>query len=71
MKKLRLLTTSLVLVILLPPLTGCATSGAVIKDCLFARPILVSKQDVLTDGTAVQIERHNEVGDTVCEWGKK
>ena len=48
--------------------TGCATSGAVTKDCLFAEPIYISKKDVLTPETARQILRHNEIGMNVCEW---
>jgi hypothetical protein len=48
--------------------TGCATSGRVIDTgCSWVRPIMVSKQDVLTDGTASQILTHNETWQRVCE----
>ena len=47
--------------------SGCATSGAGIKPgCEWARPIYVSNQDELTDGTARQILEHNEAWERVC-----
>jgi len=52
-------------------LTGCATSGAVTSAgyCEVAKPILISKKDVFTDGTARQILAHNETWAAIC--GKK
>lgn len=49
-------------------LTGCATSGVVTSAgyCEVARPILISKQDGLTDGTARQILGHNETWAAIC-----
>lgn len=50
-------------------LTACATGGAVTKEfCAIARPILISKADSLTDGTARQILNHNEIGARLCGW---
>lgn len=46
-------------------LTACGTAGRVIDQghvCAGWRPILVSQADVLTEGTARQIEAHNEFG---------
>jgi len=44
-------------------LSGCATSGPEIRvvdlGCDWGRPILVSREDVLTEETAVQILAHN------------
>lgn len=45
---------------------GCATSGAVISCPAWVKPIFVSKQDVLTDGTAKAILQHNETWQAVC-----
>ncbi len=36
--------------------------------CQIARPLLVSQQDILTDGTAKQILSANETGAKVCHW---
>jgi hypothetical protein len=49
-------------------LTGCATSGAVTSAgyCEVAKPILISKKDELTDGTARQILAHNETWAAIC-----
>ena len=65
-------------------LVSCATSGPgtkpdaapVIVDngCAWAKPIYVSKADVLTDGTAGAILAHNVTGARLCGWrptGKK
>ena len=54
-------------------LNGCATSGRATEgsDCAWARPILVSRDDVLSDLTARQILAHNETGRRVCGWGTK
>lgn len=51
-------------------LTGCVTNGPVIElvdtACNWTGPILISKQDVLTDGTAKQILQHNENWEANC-----
>lgn len=36
--------------------------------CATAKPIYVSKQDVLTGGTADQIRAHDETGAKYCGW---
>ena len=47
---------------------GCSTVGAGTSDyCTLYKPILVSKQDVLTDGTVDQILRANETWERVCK----
>ena len=49
-------------------LTGCGTNGVVIDtSCDWVRPILISRDDVLTDGTARQILEHNETWQAVCD----
>lgn len=60
-------------------LTSCATNGRGIKEatetktvvidtaCKWVQPILISKKDVLTDGTARQILAHNETWSKNCE----
>ena len=55
-------------------LSSCATNGRVteaVSGCAWARPILVSKADVLTDQTARQILAHNEAGRALCGWGPR
>jgi hypothetical protein len=37
-------------------------------DCDWAEPIRPSRQDLLSDGTLVQIVAHNEVGARLCGW---
>jgi len=53
-------------------LTGCVTAGPETKlidtACRWTKPIYVSKGDILSDGTAVQIEAHNEAGKKRCGW---
>jgi len=50
-------------------LTACAGGGAETKGfCATAKPIMVSRSDILTDGTARQILAHNEYGEKVCAW---
>ena len=50
-------------------LNACAINGRVTDSfCAIGRPIYISKQDVLTDGTARQIVDHNEVGKMLCGW---
>lgn len=53
-------------------LTACTTTGRateVTTGCEWTKPILVSRQDVLTDLTARQILAHNETGRRLCHWG--
>lgn len=54
-------------------LTGCGINGrvqteAIVIDssCSWAKPILISKRDALTDGTAKQILSHNELATKNC-----
>jgi hypothetical protein len=47
-------------------LTGCASSGAATNYCDLVRPVYISQQDSLTDGTARQILTHNETWARVC-----
>jgi len=49
-RPLRLCLFAMYLTILL--LAGCATTGVGINGCDWAKPIYVSQDDVLTDGTA-------------------
>lgn len=53
-------------------LAACATTGPEIKivdtACRWTKPIYVSRGDILTDGTADQIEAHNETGAKRCGW---
>ncbi len=56
--------------------SGCATNGPAINpapvivdnSCAWAKPIYISKQDKLTDGTADQILAHNLAGAGRCGW---
>lgn len=54
-------------------LTSCAASGSAINTvvvdtaCNWVQPILVSKDDVLTDGTARQLLAHNETWLKTCK----
>jgi len=64
------------LILLLLPATfatmaGCATTPStrtVINNCTPWSPIVVSKQDVLTDSTAKQIESHDCIGVRLHCW---
>lgn len=55
-------------------LASCVSAGRAVKPpvvdngCAAFRPIYVSLDDVLTDGTAQQILAHNEVGARLCGW---
>jgi hypothetical protein len=49
-------------------LASCASGGAGIDACGAWRPILVSRADTLTNGTARQILAHNETGARLCSW---
>lgn len=61
--------------ILTPLLASCATSGGLAtkpsNGCEWVRPIMVSKQDQLTDGTARQILDHDQTGAQICGWKPK
>lgn len=60
-------TAALLLMAML--LNACAINGRVTDSfCTVGRPIYISKQDTLTDGTARQILDHNEVGKVLCGW---
>jgi len=63
------------LLTLLPLLGSCATKAGLVtepvvndKGCSWAKPIYVSRDDVLTDGTARQIKDHDETGARICGW---
>lgn len=60
------------LTLLLLP-ASCAMNGRVTKPdpCAGWARILVSHQDVLTDGTSKQILAHNNHGEAIGCWGKK
>ena len=48
-------------------LAGCGTSGSAINaGCEWIKPIFVSKDDVLTPGTARKILEHDEAWETNC-----
>jgi hypothetical protein len=50
--------------------SGCTPKLIAVKTdpCAGWAPILISKQDVLTDGTAKQILSHDMHGKKVCGW---
>lgn len=60
-------------------LTSCAKNTAEIEPkpnpvnewCAFSQIIYVSKNDVLTEGTAKQIYYHNEMIDKLCLTGER
>lgn len=56
-------------------LSACASTGPAIKTvdtgCSWTRAIRVSKGDILSDGTAAQIEAHNETGRKRCGWKRR
>jgi hypothetical protein len=64
MRSIGLLLLSLTL------LTSCAVNGPETRPtrdyCLLSKPILVSRQDFLTRGTASQILAHNETFAKLC-----
>lgn len=47
--------------------SGCATGSVIDTGCAWVRPILISKDDALTDGTATQVLTHNESWQRICE----
>lgn len=49
-------------------ISGCATNGRVIDTaCSWVRPIMISREDVLTEGTERQILMLNEEWELVCK----
>lgn len=52
---------------------GCGERRVVITNngCSWAKPIYVSPDDVLTDGTSRQIKDHDETGKRICGWKPK
>jgi len=58
----------LILLSLMPLLMSCATNGvATDSGCGWVKPIYISKKDVLTDGTARAILKHNETWQKICQ----
>jgi hypothetical protein len=54
--------------LLLTLAAGCQSVGPdPTSYCLIAKPIYVSSRDVLTDGTVVEILRHNETYAKLCK----
>jgi hypothetical protein len=49
-------------------LGGCSGTGGGTDACGPWRPVLVSRADVLSDGTARQVLAHNETGRQLCGW---
>jgi hypothetical protein len=50
-------------------LSSCGRIGQGTSDyCRIAKPIFVSKDDMLTDGTARQILEHDLTGHGLCGW---
>jgi hypothetical protein len=58
---------NLILLAFTAALFGCTTVAPAIDSCVWVKPIYVSKQDVLTDGTVEQILRHNEAWERICK----
>ena len=56
---------ALMLIGTLTLLTSCANTGSG-TSCAWMRPIYISKDDVLTEGTARAILAHNEAWAAVC-----
>jgi hypothetical protein len=48
-------------------LAGCSIGGAA-TSCGPWKPVLVSRGDVLIEGTARQLLAHNETGRRLCGW---
>jgi hypothetical protein len=50
-------------------LNGCGIRGAgIANNCLTFEPVCISKDDVLTKGTATSILKNNEIGRSECQW---
>lgn len=55
--------------IILTALSGCKQfSGTVTNECVWAKPIRPSADDVLTSGTVTQLLIHNSKGADICGW---
>ena len=52
---------------LLLAVSACSSVGPATNECVWVKPIYVSKADVLTEGTVEQILRHNETWERVCK----
>lgn len=55
-------------------MSGCATNELVVEPsfCAVSGPIMIGREDVLTDQTARLILNHNLTGKQLCGWkGKK
>lgn len=53
--------------LLMTCVSGCSVNGHVIDtSCAWAKPIILSKRDILTDNTARQILAHNETWERLC-----
>jgi hypothetical protein len=63
----------LLLLVICATTAGCGERRAVVIDngCSWAKPIYVSKDDVLTDPTAKAIRDHDETGKRICGWKPK
>ncbi|MBN9529227.1 MAG: hypothetical protein J0H82_23655 [Alphaproteobacteria bacterium] len=48
-------------------LTGCAATGQGTDYCALARPIFVSRADLLTQRTAEGVLRHNQTWREACD----
>jgi hypothetical protein len=48
-----------------------ALPPVIVNACDWDSPIYLDKKDVLTDGTAVQIDMHNSQGARRCGWRPK
>jgi hypothetical protein len=57
---------NLILLAFTAALFGCTTVAPAIDSCVWVKPIYVSKQDVLTDGTVAAILAHNEKWQEIC-----
>lgn len=49
-------------------LNACATNTDGISWCDRDSAIMISRDDILTPGTARQILKHNEIGEVICKW---
>lgn len=56
--------------ILLLVASACATVGPATDGCAWVKPIYVSREDVLSDGTVDQILGHNEKWERICAGAK-
>lgn len=73
MLKLKSVQCLLVALLTSCAMIGCATTTNPVEPdyCATAKPIFVSKSDVISDATAREILEHNLTGQKLCGWGKK